>query len=182
MNKPDIDLTHIIRWSSQFRPDVPDINRDGKITEADNNVACGWTCKQILKESGFNPPDSSGKVDAVVYGKDKALVKAPTWQEAVDTLHANCDAHAPTIVGVNRGAMNVGNLNPATNHYVVIVGRRYNIITGKYEYPFYDVGTHHQELGTHASQFFALDGRGIWSGASRYANAIYTITEVRRTA
>jgi hypothetical protein len=179
--KPNVDLTNKVAFQTQMSNAVGDVNGDKKITTADWYIGCCSASKLMVTNLGYKVPNAGGRVDAVVYGLEDTLQKAKTWQDAVDLLHKNCDEGKPTVVGVNRSTKRVKNGNPATNHFVVIVGRKYNEKTGKYEYRFYDPGTSHANLGMHPNQFFTLGVTGLWEGMSAYAKLKYTITEVRPT-
>lgn len=185
--KENKDFTGIVKFQTQFSPDVPDINRDGKRDSKDRNIACNWASKKMITDCGFKTVDASGRIDVMVYyrgadaTREKKLIKATTFQQAVDQLHRNCDEGKPTLVAVNRGPKDVNNANEASNHYVVIVGRFYNTVTGKYEYRFYDPGTSYPEKGTDESQFFTLGPSGSWEGVSKYCGLKYIITEIRPT-
>lgn len=172
--KKDVDLTGKVKFQTQFDPYFGDRNAQ--------NVACARATKKALKDAGFQTTDATGRIDAVVYDEKKKLIRSKDWQKAVDQLHLNCDHELPTAVAVNRGPKDVGNANKASNHYVYIVGRKYNAETGKYEYRFYDPGTSYPNKGTDASQIFTLDENGFWSGVSKYCGLKYVITEIRPTA
>lgn len=172
MNKLNVDLSTVVKWQTQFDSIFGN--------SAQQNVACNKACKKMIGDSGFKTTDATGRIDVVVYDQHKNLIKGKDWDKGVVQLHKNCDENKPTMVAVNRGDHDVNNANPASNHYVVIVGRRYNEKTGCYEYPFFDPGTHHVEMGASKQQFFTLKN-GMWKGVSRYCNIEYTITEIRPT-
>lgn len=177
---PDKDLSTKIKWLSQFNDLVPDINRDGVINDKDKNIACAWTCKHILSEAGFISGD---RVDLVTYDAQKRLVKAATWNEGLVHLHANFDADMPCVIGFNRSFGNVGNSNPATEHFGLGIARTFDSSKGHYIYRFADVGTNWEAKGMSALNTLELMPNGLIQGHSAYCpNVLYTLTEVRKVS
>lgn len=86
----------------------------------------------------------------------------------------------PTIVGVNQdGGTDSDNNNPATEHYVVVVGSGVDFV-GRTYYRFFDPGTSRSAAGTSPENKLFLDlGNNNLSGYSEYNEASYTVTEVR---
>jgi len=168
---PDKDLSHKIKWLTQFLPMWGDL--------AHQNVACAKTCKLILSNAGYASGD---RVDIATYDAVKNLIRKPTWQQGMDLIHANFNKDMPFIIGVNRGKVNEGNSNPATMHFVIMIGRKYDALKEHYVYRFADVGTHHEDYGMSEQNTLELSPNGLIKGGTAYMptmKGLYTITEVR---
>lgn len=182
--KSTVDLKDKVKFITQFSAAVGDVDRDGDHDAKDEAIACCAASKLMIASMGFGTVNADKRIDAVVFSAktDGKLIKSKSFEQAVELMHKNLDEGKPVLVGVNRGKR-VGNANPATSHFVVIVGRRYNEQTSKYEYPFFDPGTRYLSKGTSKNQFFTLnDASGTWKANPYYnPNMTYIITEVRPT-
>ena len=172
--KLNIDLTKTVKFQTQFDSIFGD--------KTGQQVACARASKKMIINAGFQSVDAVGRIDTVVYDSKRALIVSKDIDQARLQLIKNFEEGKPTLVAVNRSTKDVGNANKASNHYVVIVGRFYNIDIDKYEYRFYDPGTSHSEKGTARSNIFTWNSKKQWwEGISQYCGKLYIITEIRPT-
>lgn len=166
-----VDLTSLVKFQTQFDTCFG--------TKKEQNVSCAKACKLSLTKEGYGIVDGTKRKDVLVWNDKKELKKATSYDEAMKLLNDQLDNNLPTIVGVNRSTSTVGNVNKATSHFVVVVGR---IEEGKYTgYRFYDPGTSFESKGTSTENILWLREDGIASGNSKYTSRLYTLTEVRPT-
>ncbi len=112
--------------------------------------------------------DSSGKIKV-----------GPNAAKGVATINQYLRDGIPIIVGVNRGTggSQSSNLNPASEHFVIINGSGYDS-KGKY-YTFLDPGTKWSEKGASPNNKLYLGRDNSLSGTTAYNNAHYLVTEVK---
>ena len=143
-------------------------------TQLPDMTACFKTCEKM---AGYTPSRSDGIITSNLANGN--LVTQPAAKQGVATINSYLEAGKPIIVGVNRdGGTEEGNLNPASQHYVVIVGESADQ-NGQY-YTFYDPGTSREAAGTSAlNRLYLNPVDNTLSGTSVYNGATYTVTEVR---
>ena len=112
---------------------------------------------------------------------NKQYVPAPQAAHGIETINKFLEAGKPIVVGVSKwtGGKPYNTSNPATEHFVVIVGRGEDK-NGKF-YLFYDVGTQRPTLGTSRDNKLYLLQNRLLAGRTQYATSTpnYTLTEVR---
>lgn len=103
---------------------------------------CLDLCKMILKNYGLSNFGSSSNCIKLMCEKNNKLVyfgdnPKENYKQAIDCIDRHLEKGRPIIVGVNH-TIGRGINDGATDHFVVIYGRKY--IDGRYVYFYYEVG------------------------------------------
>jgi RHS repeat-associated protein len=140
---------------------------------SDPYTACKRACDEMGLSSGQDP------IITEKYGPDgKSIVPTPGTRLGLDVINARLREKLPITVGVYMGASDVGNANPATQHFVKVVGANADQ-KGQY-YNFYDPGTHDEAKGTSPQNRLYVGPNNSLRGTSVYNQdtTTYTVTEV----
>jgi hypothetical protein len=184
----DLRKTKKLKWISQFDP-----NLDSK---QNASKACFDACKWILEKAGLSK--NSAPNDSTLYqvATEKTNVSHAdrtdqTRYLEIDTeiaknglayLDWQLDEGNPVIVGVDH---TYGTKNNKVDHFIVIVGRGYDISSGKIYYLFYDVGTGQEKWGNndnnrlYIGEKLSLSGRTTYTSPSRSSPNHYFVTQIR---
>jgi RHS repeat-associated protein len=163
-NKSGVSVSNVLpnsAWVSQFSLPKPD-------------EACLRACDAMgSPNSGL---DSSMVTGKLVEGK---VVTQPGAKQGLDTINSYLLQGKPIAVGVNMNGGTGDNANPATQHFVKVVGAGVDQ-KGQY-YNFFDPGTHYQDKGTSPQNRLYVNPDYSLSGTSVYNQntANYVVTEVR---
>jgi hypothetical protein len=151
------------------------------------NKCCYNTCTHILSLTGHSPSgtnittatlanEAANDFNTLNYASDDVFTSAKNY------LNSSLLAGIPIIVGVHIDPVIqlFGNTNHATDHYVVIVGRKYDPGQKIEYYLFYDVGTSWPNIGNSADNKLNIydDQQKISGKGAR--GLTYIITEVRK--
>lgn len=97
------------------------------------------------------------------------------------TIKPNNQGGKPVLVGVhyNRGKKPYNKSNPATYHFIVIVGKGYDRNARKYYYRFYDVGEPDDSKAmSENNKLFIEEDQRMLKG--QFGGKVCTVTEVRK--
>jgi hypothetical protein len=148
--------------------------------EAAQKSACYKTCKDILEKKGVK---TTSLDSAIFTAKENAshtyLNITNQAQKGIDVIDKELLAGHPIIVGVDKKLGNSPNSDKTTDHFVVIIGKGFDLQTGKTYYQFYDVGTKHNEKGTSDNNRLYLQQDFSLVGVSQYNQKTYTVSQVR---
>ena len=175
-------LVEGITWRSQF-----DSYFKGR-TCYPSKACCMQASLEIIKQ--FNVTTSSvhrTNIATLVAPETDYNTLIPTAEfeaqvEYIDSsIKPNKQGGKPILVGVhyNKGKKPYNVSNPATYHFVVIVGRGYDKEKRKHYYRFYEVGTSDKILATGESNKLYIDNSSRFIRGA-YEGKTYTITEVRK--
>jgi hypothetical protein len=104
---------------------------------------------------------------------------AAKFEEGITYIDETLTTGEPVLIGVHyeNEYKYTYNTNPATFHYIVIVGKIYK--NNKEYYKFFDVGTAHETYGTNESNLLEIDvSRSLILG--KYQSRNYIVTEIRK--
>ena len=184
--KSEIDLREKsggkVKWFSQFEPPVPDYG----------NAACFRASKYTVQQAGVK--DVSGPYEKTLQIA-KEIKKANTQtdylsidvlkaKQAVKYINEQLENAYPIVVGVDHTYGNTYNADKTTDHFIVIVGRKYDE-KGKLYYLFYEVGTHSinektYQWGTSDNNKLYIQSNFVLSGQTQMGSKKnYIVTQVR---
>ncbi|WP_438710333.1 hypothetical protein ACSTS3_15060 [Aquimarina muelleri] len=162
VTKEDIDLRPLMTFIPQSK-----------------GPSCNATCRKILKQMDLTPYGSDNTMQLGYEKKDGIEMILGATEKAVNYIDKVLEYGHPVMVGVDHtfeyrkfGVINEG----TTDHYVLIVGRKYE--SGKQFYIYWDVGT---KRG--ASTEWKFEHRGDRLIADKtYKNPpkSFTVTQVRK--
>ncbi|NDV16532.1 hypothetical protein GO009_10890 [Muricauda sp. TY007] len=140
---------------------------------------CWAACIKILTNYGL--PQYSGYPDKRIIIANQVgdkMIKAH-YTKGISYINEQLEKGNPILVGVDRSlAANTYNSHKATDHFVVIVGRKCN--GSSVIYLFYEVGTKYEEKGVSMDNFLEIKN-GLLIGSPIYNKKHkYTVTEVRK--
>ena len=189
-----------VRWETQFS------KKFGK-TRQEQNTACKAACDAIMEQLKIKVESpNNGKVAYQVaierdveyinnaYERkerkfneytpqdDYMMEYEEVFQAGLDYLDRQLEQGYPVMVGVDHTyGQNINN-DKSTDHFVVIVGRKY-YKKGFYKrlyYLFYDVGTRHQKYGASDANRLFIKGNAL-RGCTSYEKkrAEYFVTQIR---
>ena len=179
--KSEIDLREKsggkVKWFSQFEPPVPDYG----------NAACFRASKYTVQQAGIK--DISGPYEKTLQIA-KELKKANTQtdylsidilkaKQAVKYIDEQLENAYPIVVGVDHTYGNTYNADKTTDHFVVIVGRKYDE-KGKLYYLFYEVGTRYKDKGISDDNRFYIENNTLHGTPAHNMNRHYVVTQIRR--
>lgn len=128
----------------------------------DGECNCLKLCEAILSNYGITNYGSPLNVFKLMHEEGGALMHygeniAQNYNKAIDCIDRHLEAGRPIIVGVNH-TLNYGINDGATDHFVVIYGREYDIELKCYCYLYYEVGSRYITIGCDdASNRFMYD-------------------------
>lgn len=198
----DIDLRGKVRWRTQFDEEFGDKDEQRK--------ACKKACNAIIKQLGikWENPNNDGKVAYQVaierdveyinnaykqikpkFNKesppkqdDYMMIYEKVFKDGLEYLDDQLEQGYPVIVGVDHTYGNTYNNDKSTDHFVVIVGRKYDK-QGKLYYLFYEVGVGDEERGASdgdANRLY-LESNALRSKTShRRDKKKYFVTQIRK--
>ena len=198
----DIDLRGKVRWRTQFDEEFGDKDEQRK--------ACKKACNAIIKQLGikWENPNNDGKVAYQVaierdveyinnaykrikpkFNKesppkqdDYMMIYEKVFKDGLEYLDDQVEQGYPVIVGVDHTYGNTYNNDKSTDHFVVIVGRKYDK-QGKLYYLFYEVGVGDEERGASdgdANRLY-LESNALRSKTShRRDKKKYFVTQIRK--
>ena len=202
----EIDLSDKVMWYSQFC-DIfscetcwPHLIDSVKMTMT-SNVCCNRACLEILSSVG----QSTNRAQQVVIAEStesdcENLHGNSNFQTAINIIDTSLFVHKlPIMIGVHHYTFDKGkkcwknkcsgNSPSVTNHYVVIVGKRYDRTKKLYYYRFYEVGTNPNNKDTYGisltNRLYIYPDEKLIKGNTAYIkncteDFYYTITEVRK--
>ena len=190
-----------VKWISQF-----DSTKEGMGTKA-GNTACFDTCKKILVNSGLSGNSASLETRFQVAKENKKLSQSRNQSEylvidmqrakdGIEYLDSELESGYPVLVGVDYefdrkiklkdGTIDYPNKTDfTTDHYIVIVGRKYDEKKDLY-YLFYDVGTYpinenNYKAGSNDNNRLYLKNDYSLRGQSQIPSKhFYVVTQIRR--
>lgn len=102
---------------------------------------CMQGCIQILANYGIYSPTTSVFILATEGLKGSLDIHAERYMDGVNIINRHINQGRPIIVGISRGwGMGVGNSNAATDHFVVVTGRGYDIDANLYYFTYMETG------------------------------------------
>lgn len=166
--KSNIDLRGSVDWQTQFDSKFGDKSKQ--------NVACKRACDVVIRNAGYTPTDSTGRID-IALAKDGMITPTKDFERGIELLDSQLEAGKPTILGVDRGYSKPYNANNATDHFIVCMGRLED------KYLFYEVGTSYKSKGTSDlnTLFLDMDNRAFYGTTVYKPGLKYQVTEVRIT-
>jgi hypothetical protein len=183
-----------VPWYSQFDEQINSAKGTGNVKKCDwcsdpkgkCNNCCKSTCAYILQQAGVTYTDVNRLNAAELIDKTNinSGFTAPNYQTCIERIYNNLKNKKPVIIGVNRSlkTSTTNNFNPASHHYVVIIGSGYDKIEKKYCFYFHEVGTTRSAVGDGTSKLNVLfldESTHLITGICPYNNNdTYTITEV----
>ncbi len=134
-----IDLTDKVTWMSQYNKSELKKNASGVLEMY--TKACWKTSRKLLLNAGLG--SDSGKnitpiVTALENNDHTSIAVTADAKAGVEYIDIQLEKGNPVLVGVNH-SLSYGINDKTTDHFVVIVGRGYEI--NKSYYRFYEVGT-----------------------------------------
>jgi hypothetical protein len=124
-------------------------------------------------------PSTGDPIITGMYGPDgKTVVTQPNARQGIDTINSRLEEGGPVTVGVYMAGSDAGNANPATQHFVKIVGANVDP-KGQY-HNFFDPGTHDPTKGTSPQNRLYVQPDNSLKGTSVYNqdSRSYTVTEI----
>jgi hypothetical protein len=191
-------------WVSQFNEAFkipcgcwPDSCNGKKIA---SNQCCNRATNMILFNAGTSTNNAHKIVIAESGNSDCGELTgiATEFENALEIIDKSLKEHElPIMVGVhhpyskkNKDNAIIGwidkcssNTPNITNHYVVIRGKKYDIVKKQYYYLFYEVGTSQSMNGTSSENRLYINDNlieGNSSHVTNYPGNYYTVTEVRK--
>ncbi len=150
-------------------------NRDG--------VNC-WDASSEMVENGGAEP-LAGRANGIETGaesgtKDNYTVNATdNSTDGQNYLDGQINQGNPILVGVDY-AYGKNRNGGTTDHFVAVSSRTTNLQTGGKSYNFYEPGTQWKAKGTHSSNVFNPNSKGLLQGTTNYSGKTYTVTHVRK--
>ena len=150
------------------------------------NNCCYETCLAMIEKSGLTT-ERSLAIDMAKLANEKCWqhqsdlqVDRQKFDEGVSYIDGSLKSGKPVIIGVHyeKRKTKVGNINSATFHYMVVMGKVCK--NGEEYYRFYDPGRGNVNDGADALNLLKIDRiRGMIYGY--YFDSLYTITEIRKS-
>ena len=190
-----------VEWISQF-----DTRKEG-MGEKAGRAACYDTCKKILVNSGLSGNSASPTTRFQIANENKKLsqsknqseylvIDMQTAKDGIAYLDSELESGYPVLVGVDyefdrkiklkNGTIDYPNRTDfTTDHYIVIVGRKYDD-KGDLYYLFYDVGTNTinektYKAGSNDYNRLYLQNDYSLRGRSQIPSKhFYVVTQIRR--
>jgi hypothetical protein len=180
-----------VPWISQF-----DSNLFSCQTCWSNKACCNRACNKILSMVGTFTSNAM-KVVIAKGNSDCGNIECLSKEyldKAILILDKSLYEHnLPILVGVHHPKFDEksnsyydkcsGNTPQITNHYVVVVGKKYDISRKQWYYLFFEVGTEYRTKGnSEENRLYIDDNRNLILGDTKYVDKkdYYTVTEVRR--
>jgi hypothetical protein len=152
------------------------------------NVCCMQASLTVLEQFGVttNVNEHTNIAEFVNPDIDYSSLKSTSnFESQLEYLHStiksNKEGGQPVLVGVhyNRGTEPYNESNPATYHFIVLVGKGYDKEIRKYYFRFYDVGEADDEVAlSDKNRLYVDENLRMIKGSIDGKN--YTITEVRQ--
>jgi len=184
LDKPDIDLRPLMTFEAQT-----------------GHSDCNITCKRIMKRMGVIPEGASVNAEKFPFKVNGVRRRESYYQladeneerdelifrddnkskEAYKYLDKSLEYGHPILIGVNHTYAYRSNKDyineTTTDHYVIIVGRKY--VDGTQRYIFWDVGT---RRGESTEWFFEQEVDNKLIANKTYKNPVkpYTVIQIRR--
>jgi hypothetical protein len=174
-----------INWRSQVDSYF---ENEGCYDTNDGNVCCRKACDVIIEQFGVQTNRSHSIDIAVLTSPDtdyNSLSVTDDFESGLkylkSTIKPNQQGGKPVLVGVhyNRGKKPF-NINKATYHFIVIVGKGYDRKERKHYFRFYDVNTSNRSEATSESNKLYIEETQHLIRGARGSGRTYTITEVRK--
>lgn len=126
------------------------------------------------------PPFSYGKIN-------EELTLVGSGEDVFDILNNHINGNRPIIVGINHSVGHPGNLDKTTDHFVVVVGRGYDVVEDQYYYTYietaYGSENHVKACDYQENRLYYDKSKQTFRDESPYDprrnNRIYTLTQVR---
>jgi hypothetical protein len=150
-------------------------NRDG--------VNCWDASAEMVENGGAEPIE--GRANGIETGTESgtadnytvnATSNATTGQNYLDS---QIDQGNGVLVGVDY-AFGKNRNGGTTDHFVAISSRTTNLQSGAKSYNFFEPGTQWKTKGTHSSNVFTGNSKGLLQGTTKYSGKTYTVTHVRK--
>jgi hypothetical protein len=183
-------LLNNVTWVSQF-----DESLFGNET-CWQNSCCNLAANKILENSGA----STNRNQQIIISQSSSLDcsdltgKPSEFESAIRIIDKSIFEHKlPIMIGVQHPYYQQnkwenkcsGNIPNITNHYIVIVGKKYDSSQKQYYYLFYDVGTSNLNDGKNSGNRLYINHssnliKGKTTYMTQYSGDYYMVTEVRK--
>lgn len=102
-------------------------------------------------------------------------------REGLKYIDTELEKGYPITIGVDHTYQHKGGFNSdlSTDHFVVIVGRKYDE-KGKLYYLFYEVGTRYKDKGISDDNRFYIENNTLHGTPAHNMNRHYVVTQIRR--
>jgi uncharacterized protein RhaS with RHS repeats len=152
-------------------------NRDG--------VNCWDASSEMVKNGDGGAEPMEGRANGIETGTESGTADNYTVKATSDAtkgqnyLDSQIDQGNGVLVGVDY-AFGKNRNGGTTDHFVAISSRTTNLQTGAKSYNFFEPGTQWKSLGTHSSNVFKANSKGLLQGTTKYSGKTYTVTHVRK--
>lgn len=118
---------------------------------------------------------------------NEELTLVGSGEDVFDILNNHINGNRPIIVGINHSVGHPGNLDKTTDHFVVVVGRGYDVVEDQYYYTYietaYGSENHVKACDYQENRLYYDKSKQTFRDESPYDprrnNRIYTLTQVR---
>jgi hypothetical protein len=182
----DVFLSNV-KWVSQFDPIISSGCTDG---------CCWYTSNYILNQTTGKTAPKSNTIKTAAFASSSNFVDLSTtsdFNKGLSYLESKIIKDGePVVIGVhyNKGVDPYNKSNPATYHFMVVVGKGYDKIKKMNYFRFYEVGTYPENEiikgKNEGNKLYVDKTKRTISGNRGYVDAdgqyrFYTITEVRQS-
>jgi RHS repeat-associated protein len=167
--KKDINLSESVPFVSQQNFPNP-------------SEACCIASQKILRDFGIK--SAGAKSNRIIIGKNSAdnsnIEATKDARAGVDYINEQLEFGNPIMVGVNHNLNKGQKDKEAADHFVVIVGRKYDKDKKQYYFNFYEVGYSDESKGkSDANRLYVNDNNTI-TGTNYAGKRKFTVTDVRK--
>jgi hypothetical protein len=137
-------------------------------------TGCLSACKNM---AGYSP-NWDNSIHTATFANGKLTTNSANGKKGIEAINKRLGNGQSVIVGVNWNGGSEENRNPATQHFVTVVGSSVDE-KGQY-YTFFDPGTTRETAGASAHNRLYVNGDNSLSGSSAYNQATksYLVTDV----